>query len=150
MNGAIATLRSKKNPWMDGLINIGGLRVDRKSPATDQVDLSLRRSIIMCRLPNDAAIGENRKCSIFGVSRSPVRTALTRLVQDGLVDVFAQRGIFVSLIKLKQLKESRFVCTAIEISLVREAARYWSPAHRAIAEANIQLQRQHPLQGETS
>ena len=103
----------------------------------------------MCRLPNNAAISENRICSIFGVSRSPVRTALTRLVEDGVVDVFPQRGTFVALIKLKQLKESQFVRTAIEISLVREAARYWSPAHRAMAEANIQVQRQHALQGET-
>ena len=132
-----------------GQFDFDEIYVDKRLPAADQVYLSLRKSIITCRLPPNTAISENRICNKFGVSRSPVRTALTRLVEDGLVEVFPQRGTFVAPIKLRQVRESQFARSAIEVSLVQEAARHWTKTHRITAESNIQLQKQNAEQGLT-
>jgi DNA-binding GntR family transcriptional regulator len=80
--------------------------LDRRRPAAEQVYRRLREAIIACRLEPNEAISENRLCGMFKVSRSPVRTAITRLAEDGLIDIFPQRGTFVAPIKLQQVREA--------------------------------------------
>ena len=60
--------------------------IDRRLPAADQVYQLLRNEILTCRLAPYQAISENRICGMFGVSRSPVRVAVTRLAEDGLIE----------------------------------------------------------------
>src|SRR6185369_13463569 len=86
--------------------SLEAFEVDRKLPAAEQVYRGLREAIITCRLEPNEAISENRLCGLFGVSRSPVRTAITRLAEDGLIDIFPQRGTFVAPIKLRQVREA--------------------------------------------
>ena len=78
--------------------------LDRRLPAAEQIYGHLREEIITCRLAPNEAISENRICGMFGVSRSPVRIALTRLAEDGLIDIFPQRGSFVAPIRMKQVQ----------------------------------------------
>lgn len=122
--------------------------LDRRLPAADQIYNALREEIITCRIPPNEAISENRVCGMFAVSRSPVRIALTRLAEDGLIDIFPQRGTFVAPIKMKQVIESQFARTALEIALVEEATRKWTPDHSAEAHRNLDDQRQHAASGE--
>ncbi len=86
---------------------------------------------------------------MFGVSRSPVRIALTRLAEDGLIDIFPQRGSFVAPIRMRQVEESQFARTALEMALVREAAPKWSATHAAAAHANIADQKHHAASGDS-
>jgi DNA-binding GntR family transcriptional regulator len=127
----------------------GALRVlDRRLPAAEQVYGHLREEIITCRLAPNEAISENRICGMFGVSRSPVRIALTRLAEDGLIDIFPQRGSFVAPIRMKQVQESQFARTALEMALVEVAAARWTAAHAAEAHANLADQKRHAAEGD--
>ena len=122
--------------------------IDRRLPAADQIYQMLREEIIACRIVPNEAISENRVCGMFQVSRSPVRIALTRLAEDGLIDIFPQRGTFVAPIKMRQVIESQFARTALEIALVEVAAQNWTPTHAAEARANLQDQHVHAENGD--
>jgi DNA-binding GntR family transcriptional regulator len=117
--------------------------LDRRLPAAEQVYRRLREAILTCRLEPNEAISENRLCGLFGVSRSPVRTAITRLAEDGLIDIFPQRGTFVAPIKLRQVKEAQFARSALEQALAREAAKHWRETDTAALLANLDLQKRH-------
>jgi len=54
----------------------------------------------------------------FGVSRTPIREAILRLSDDGLVDVFPQSGTFVSRIPRRALYEAMLVRKALEETTV--------------------------------
>ncbi len=122
--------------------------LDKRLPAAEQIYGHLREEIITCRLAPNEALSENRICGMFAVSRSPVRIALTRLAEDGLIDIFPQRGSFVAPIRMKQVQESQFARTALEIALVEVAARRWTPEDSAEAHANIDDQKRHAGQGD--
>ncbi len=123
--------------------------LDRRLPAADQIYGHLREEIITCRLAPNEALSENRICGMFGVSRSPVRIALTRLAEDGLIDIFPQRGSFVAPIRMKQVEESQFARTALEIALVEVAAGKWTKANAAEAHANLAAQKHHAAEGDS-
>jgi DNA-binding GntR family transcriptional regulator len=55
----------------------------------------------------------------FGLSSTPVRDALMRLDEAGLVEVFPQRGTIVSLIDVPLARQAQFLRRAIEQEAVR-------------------------------
>ena len=123
--------------------------LDRRLPAAEQVYRLLREAIITCRLRPHEAISENRLCGMFHVSRSPVRIAITRLAEDGLIDIFPQRGTFVAPIKLKQVREAQFARIALEVALVQEAAKRWRDAYTVELRNNLETQKQHANAGDS-
>jgi GntR family transcriptional regulator, rspAB operon transcriptional repressor len=76
-----------------------------------------------------------------------VRIAVTRLAEDGLIDIFPQRGTYVAPIKLKDVRECQFARTALEIALVEEAALHWTESHAARIRSDIDSQRKHAAGG---
>jgi DNA-binding GntR family transcriptional regulator len=56
----------------------------------------------------------------YGVSRTPVREALVRLQQSGLVVIYPQRKTVVSKIDLKRVHEEWFIRTSLESAVVDE------------------------------
>jgi DNA-binding GntR family transcriptional regulator len=114
--------------------------VDRKLPAADQIYQGLREAIISGIFRPNEAISENRVCGLFNVSRSPVRIALTRLAEDQLIDIFPQRGSFVSPIILQKVREGHFARVALELAVLSEAAKHWSEKSSAEAKKAIKLQ----------
>ena len=50
----------------------------------------------------------------YGLSRTPVREAILKLADEGLIDIFTQSGIFVSRIPLAALPEAIIVRKALE------------------------------------
>ena len=81
------------------------------------------------QLPPGSSISENRICRHIGVSRTPVREAIIRLVEDELIEVFPQKGSFVAPIKLSAVRENHFSRKALELAVLRRAAELWSAAH---------------------
>jgi GntR family transcriptional regulator, rspAB operon transcriptional repressor len=84
--------------------------------------------ILSCRLPPGSQIFEQDLANRFGMSKSPVREALQRLRQQGLVDVKARSGYRVSPISLTQVNEMydmRFMyestCALLAIAHASEA-----------------------------
>lgn len=95
----------------------------------------LRQDIISLRLTPGERLSENELAERFGTSRAPVREALIRLVEDGLIEVRPQRGSFVTRISLKAMEGSRFVREALEVAIIRQAA---SRGITATAQARIE------------
>ena len=78
----------------------------------------------------------------LGVSRTPVREAVIRLAEAGLLEVLPQRGTFVRKISLKAVRDARFVREAIELAVLREAVGRLPPSFFATARALIVGQRE--------
>jgi DNA-binding GntR family transcriptional regulator len=83
---------------------------------------TLRQDIITLRLAPGEKLSENELALRFGTSRAPVREALIRLVEEGLIEVLPQRGSFVTRISLRAMQRARFVREALEVAVVRRAA----------------------------
>jgi len=115
-------------------------RLDRRHTVSDQVYDALKDAIVSVKLLPGASISENRICRHFGVSRTPVRTAIVRLVEEGLIDVYPQQGSFVAPIRLVGIAESRFVRDVLEVAVLREVAALWTPEFSQRSHAIIAAQ----------
>jgi DNA-binding GntR family transcriptional regulator len=88
----------------------------------------LRQDILACRLPPGAELREAELAERFGVSKSPVRDALSRLVQEGLVDVMPRQGYRVAPISLRDVRDMFQYRAVLECACVRVAAESASEA----------------------
>lgn len=93
-------------------------------PAAGQVFERLRHMIITLELAPGSAINRQELQASFGLSSTPVRDALTRLGEEGLVDIFPQSATRVSLIDVAAARQAQFLRRAVE----QEAARILSAA----------------------
>ncbi len=134
------------------------IHFDRRRQVSDQVYEALKKAIISLRLPPGTSISENRICRQIGVSRTPVRSAITRLVEDELIEVFPQKGSLVAPIKLSAVRNNHFIRKALEIAVLRRASEAWTPelsarsrqilTSQAAALADGELERFHELDQE--
>ena len=101
------------------------------------IHAAIRQDLVLLRMRPGQRLSENTLATRFGTSRTPVRAALIRLIDEGLIDVLPQRGTFVSRISLAAVRRARFVRRALEIAIVRRAAEIGLPAsaRAAIADA---------------
>jgi len=86
------------------------------------IHAQLRQDIVTLRLRPGERLSENELALRFGTSRAPVREALIRLGEEGLIEVLPQRGSFVTCISLGAMQRARFVREALEVAIVRRAA----------------------------
>src|SRR6201991_2974975 len=89
-------------------------RLDRARQAAPQVFEKLRNAIIALELPPGAPLSRAELASQFGISSTPVRDALMRLEEEGLVDVFPQAATKVSLIDVPLARQAQFLRRALE------------------------------------
>ena len=82
----------------------------------------LRQSIVSMELPPGAPLPEKALTQRFGVSRTPVREALIRLAEIGLVDVRPQSGTSVSRVPVAAIPEALAIRQAVEGATVERAA----------------------------
>jgi len=109
-----------------------------------QVTRTLRQAIVTMQLAPGEMLSEQDLARRFGVSRSPVREALIKLSEAGLVRVLPQRGTQVVKISRAGVENARFIREAVETAVVREAALKASPS--MLAELNASLTRQRRAQ----
>jgi GntR family transcriptional regulator, rspAB operon transcriptional repressor len=94
----------------------------QRATASSRIYAELRGELVsMRRRPGDV-ISEAEIALAYGVSRTPVREAILKLSDEGLVDVFPQSGIFVSRIPLAALPEAIIIRKALEETTARLAA----------------------------
>ncbi len=72
------------------------IALDRDRQAAPQVFERLRGMIISLELPPGSPLSRAALAGQFGVSSTPIRDALMRLEEEGLVDVFPQYATVVS------------------------------------------------------
>ena len=78
----------------------GGIRRQRTATAAARIYADLRSELMSLQRRPGEAISEAEIALAHGVSRTPVREAILKLSDDGLVEIFPQSGIFVSRIPL--------------------------------------------------
>lgn len=123
-------------------MNSGGdtISLDRRVSVTVQVHALLRQRILRLQLKPGEALSEKELSVLLGVSRTPVREAFIRLSEEGLVDIFPQRGTLVSPIRMDEIKEAQFLRDILETAVVRRAAQDIDEASLALLKANLQRQ----------
>ena len=90
----------------------------------DQVFDQLLADIVWGRLPPGTPMAELDLCDRLGVSRTPVREALIKLADIGLVNIYPQRGTFVAPISPEAFRNAQFIREHLECAMVAEAVRY--------------------------
>jgi GntR family transcriptional regulator, rspAB operon transcriptional repressor len=108
----------------------------------------LRDEIVSMRRKPGEAIAEKQIAESYGVSRTPVREAVLRLADDGLVEVFPQSGTYVSRIPLYRLPEAIVIRKTLEEGTVRHAASRATTADIRALRANLELQERMRVSGD--
>lgn len=83
---------------------------------SDRVFEELVSAIRELRIPPGASLSETDLAEKLHVSRTPVREAIARLVDIGLVSVVPQVGTRVERIRLSDVEQARFVREALEVA----------------------------------
>ena len=94
----------------------------RSQQAAAQVCEQLRDMILSLKLVPGTVLSRADLQRQFGLSSTPVRDALMRLDEAGLVEVFPQSGTIVSLIDVPLARQAQFLRRAIEQEAVRVLA----------------------------
>ena len=96
--------------------------------ASDRAYATLRSDIVEWRLSPGDVLAEVEQSARLGVSRTPLREALSRLVADGLATAHTGRGVVVSAISLDAVGDLFDARLPLECAAVRLAAHRGDPA----------------------
>ncbi|HLX28836.1 MAG TPA: GntR family transcriptional regulator [Casimicrobiaceae bacterium] len=123
-------------------------RLERSRHAAPQVLDRLRERIVALDLPPGIVLSRAELAATFGISQTPVRDALMRLEEEGLVDVFPQHQTVVSRIDVARATQAHFLRRAIELEVVRTLAARDDPALVKRLRATIERQRTALAEGD--
>lgn len=105
--------------------------VQRKSTAAIVAD-QLRSAIMYGSLPPGSQMGEAELATRLGVSRGPLREAMQRLVQEGLLHSEPHRGLFVTTLDADDVRDIYLARLAVERAACERIVR--SRRVEAVAE----------------
>jgi DNA-binding GntR family transcriptional regulator len=108
---------------MDAIARIPPLRMDRSRQAAPQVFEALRELIVAIELPPGTVLPRAELADRYGVSQTPVRDALMKLGEEGLVDIYPQHATVVSRIDTSAALRAHFLRRSLELEIVRDLAR---------------------------
>jgi len=114
-----------------GFREVVPLRSGRTATATLQIHHLIRSRIVSGYYPPLQTLSEKELAWDFGVSRTPVREALSKLEEEGLIAIQPQRGSFVSPISTTRIRSSQFVREALECAAVGLGAALCTREHAA-------------------
>lgn len=113
--------------------------------ASDRAHEALRREIVEGLLPPGTVLGEVEQAARLGVSRTPLREALARLVSEGLADQTRGRGTVVSAVSPADVEQLFEVRIPLDVQAARLAARRAEPTVFAELAARFRVaERQGP------
>jgi len=91
------------------------------------IHADLKARILALTLPPGSQLSRTELQAAYAVSSTPVRDALLRLQDEGLVDIYPQSRTLVSRIDLGQAREAHFLRSSVERSVVRKLANRQDP-----------------------
>ncbi len=100
----------------------------------------LKENIVMLELEPGSRISENELAQELGVSRTPVREALIELSKGKIVEVYPQKGSYVSLIDWSLVEEAQFLRLTLERAVIRLACQGLEEERLQGLEKNVRLQ----------
>ena len=112
-----------------------------RASASARVTDVLREAIVSMELKPGEPVDKLALCERLGLSRSPVSEALSRLQQEGLVEIEPQRGTFVSRLRLSDMRQNLFLRRALEVETVRELASHMPAEVLEALSRNMRYQR---------
>jgi DNA-binding GntR family transcriptional regulator len=92
-------------------------------PVNQQIYRFLRQNIVTGTIVPGTLLSEKEVSASLNISRQPVREALIKLSESGLVQILPQRGSFVRKISQQRVIDGRFIRQAVEVAVVRRAAQ---------------------------
>jgi DNA-binding GntR family transcriptional regulator len=128
-----AAMRPAANPRRGGR--------PRAATAASRIYSDLRNELVSLQRRPGEVISEADIALSYGVSRTPVREAILKLSDEGLLEIFPQSGIFVSRIPLAALPEAIIIRKALETTTAQMAAERATASQ--ILNLHSILQRQH-------
>lgn len=120
-----------------------------KESARDYALRVLKGNIISLELQPGTSISENELAAEIGISRTPVREAIIELAKAYLIEIYPQRGSFVSLIDPKMVEEARFLRRVMDTAVIEEACELADEEGIRLLEENVELQEFYLSKGMT-
>lgn len=117
--------------------------LDPTRHAAPQVLDALRAAIVSLQLAPGSTLDRAELAQRFGISQTPVRDALMRLSEEGLVVIRAQSATLVSRIDVPAAREAHVLRRSVEIEIARLLAL--APDATVIDSLRAQLARQTEL-----
>lgn len=116
--------------------------VERKSgeSARDYAFRAIKESIVSLKIIPGTMVSENELSLKLGLSRTPVREALIDLSKSQVVEIYPQKGVYISLIDPKLVEEDRFLRLVLESAIVKTACEVATEENLTALEENLILQ----------
>lgn len=108
-------------------LDLSGLTPVARPSTSETVTSQIRRGIFDGTFRPGAQMREVRLATQFGVSRGPLREALQRLIQEGLLEHRRHRGVFVVRLNQEDVKDIYFIRETLEVPAVLQLVRSQSP-----------------------
>ena len=105
-----------------------------------RVFTKIREDILAGRYKQNDELKEASIGQELGVSRTPVREALIALNKIKLVEIYPQRGSYISLINHELVEEARCIRLILETAIVEEACDRAGEKEMMELEENLKLQ----------
>jgi DNA-binding GntR family transcriptional regulator len=114
----------------------------RAATAAAKIYSDLRAELVSLRRRPGEVIPEAEIALSYGVSRTPVREAILKLSDEGLLEIFPQSGIFVSRIPLAALPEAIIIRKALETTTAQMAAERATASQVLVLRSILARQRE--------
>ena len=102
----------------------------------------LRCAILELYLQPGAVLSIKDICAHFKMGRSPVRDALMRLDQEGLVTLLPQRGTMISQIDLSRVEQERFLRLSVEEEVMKLFMACHTPSDITLLHEGLRQQQE--------
>jgi GntR family transcriptional regulator, rspAB operon transcriptional repressor len=122
----------------------------RTATASSKIYSDLRTELVSMQRRPGEAISEAEIALSYGVSRTPVREALLKLSDEGLLEIFPQSGIFVSRIPIAALPEAIIIRRALEATTAQLAAERAASSQVLILHSILERQREANAAGDNN
>jgi len=109
----------------------------KKKNLTETIYQDLRSRIVNFRILSGVKISDKDMAQAYGISRTPVREALFRLSEQGLVEVHPNQGFRVRIFTSKDVEDLYRVREALESLAISLAMKYLDHDFQTRAQANL-------------
>ena len=99
--------------------------IQKKEKLREKVYSAMRKRILCFELKPGERFFETEIAENLGVSRTPIREALSRLEQEGLIKSLPKRGYAVSDVTAREIEELYEIREALEVMALRAAAKVY-------------------------
>jgi DNA-binding GntR family transcriptional regulator len=121
----------------------------RAATASAKIYSDLRAELVSLQRRPGEVISEAEIALSYGVSRTPVREAILKLSDEGLLEIFPQSGIFVSRIPVAALPEAILIRKALETTTAQLAAERATSSQILALHSILERQREANAVGDS-